>query len=80
MKVVQAMEQDMTIEEQAGDWCTRLALGHLAPEEMAEFDEWLSADRANQEVFDRAQLAWRGLSAIADSPEHMRSRFRSRLI
>jgi len=41
----------------------------LAPAEQAEFDEWISAHDAHGEIFDRAQVAWRGLSAIADRPE-----------
>lgn len=69
MKLVQALDHKATIEEQAIIWCTRLASGHLASAEQAEFDEWLSADSAHGEIFDRAQIVWRGLSAIADSPE-----------
>ena len=69
MKLVQAPDHKATIEEQASIWCTRLASGHLAPAEQAEFDEWISADNAHGEIFDRAQIAWRGLSAIADRPE-----------
>lgn len=69
MKLVQALDHKATIEEQAIIWCTRLASGHLAPAEQAEFDKWLLADNAHGEIFDRAQITWRGLSAIADSPE-----------
>ena len=69
MKLVQALDHKTTIEEQASIWCTRLASGHLAAAEQAEFDEWISAHDAHGEIFDRAQIAWRKLSAIADSPE-----------
>nr|WP_237392377.1 FecR domain-containing protein [Aurantiacibacter rhizosphaerae] len=67
--MVEVAGSSMTIEEQASAWCIRLASGHLDPAEQAEFDEWISADDAHGKVFDRAQMAWRGLSAIADSPE-----------
>jgi len=69
VRLVQALDHNATIEEQASAWCIRLASGHLAPAEQAEFDEWISAHDAHGEIFDRAQVAWRGLSAIADRPE-----------
>ncbi|MEJ2459662.1 MAG: FecR domain-containing protein [Novosphingobium sp.] len=59
----------MTPEEQAGAWCVRLASGGLSPAEQAEFDDWMVEDPSHDELFDRALIAWRGISAIADSPE-----------
>lgn len=69
MTSAQEQQQQMTPEEQAGAWCARLAFRGLSPDEQAEFDHWIMANPSHGELFDHALIAWRGLSAIADSPE-----------
>jgi transmembrane sensor len=56
-------------EEQAGEWCVRVAEGSLDPQSQAAFDRWRASDAANAAAFDRALEIWGGLQAIASQPE-----------
>jgi transmembrane sensor len=63
-------DDDMpTREEQAGEWCVRLATGSLSQSDQAAFDRWMAADPANMACFDQALTVWQGLHAISDAPE-----------
>ncbi|HUE79614.1 MAG TPA: FecR domain-containing protein [Sphingomicrobium sp.] len=63
------MSVEMTREEQAGDWCVRLASNTMSREDEAQFDAWLAGDPANSACFDKALKVWHSLHAVADSPE-----------
>lgn len=56
-------------EEQAGEWCVRLAEGSLDALEQAAFDRWRTDDPANAAAFERALEVWSGLQAIGNQPE-----------
>lgn len=55
-------------DEQASDWCCRLAEGQLTFEEEEEFEAWLIADPANQVALERMVSVWQGVGAIANAP------------
>ena len=55
-------------EEQAAEWCWRLADRALTEAERDEFDAWLRADPRHREAFDEMVTVWQGTDAIADMP------------
>lgn len=55
--------------EQASEWCVRVATGSLSPSEQAAFDAWTRADPANSRAFDQALTVWQGMRAIVETPE-----------
>ena len=55
-------------EEQAAEWCWRMAERALTPAEQSEFDAWLRADTRHREAFDEMVTVWKGTDAIAEMP------------
>lgn len=55
-------------EEQAADWCWRIADRALTDAEQAEFDTWIRADPRHQQMFDEMVAVWKGTDAIAEMP------------
>lgn len=64
----QAHDTPMGYEEQAAEWCWRIADRALADHEQAEFDAWIRADPRHQQVFDEMVAVWKGTDAIAEMP------------
>jgi transmembrane sensor len=60
-------------EEQAADWCVRLAEGTLSAAEQCAFDVWI-ADSDNQVAMEEASTVWRSIDAAADKAEFIRFR------
>lgn len=57
-----------TIEEQAAEWCFKLADGPLVETERAEFEKWLEVDYRNRAAFDQMISVWHWTDAIAGMP------------
>ncbi|WP_428627498.1 FecR family protein [Sphingopyxis sp.] len=55
-------------EEQAAEWCWRIADRALTPTEQIAFDAWMSADPRHRSLFDEMVQVWRGTDAIAEMP------------
>jgi transmembrane sensor len=55
-------------EEQAADWCWRIADRALTEAERGAFDAWLRADPRHREAFDEMVTVWEGTDAIAEMP------------
>lgn len=55
-------------EEQAAEWCWRIADRALTDQEQAEFDAWIRADPRHQQVFDEMVAVWKGTDTIAEMP------------
>jgi transmembrane sensor len=58
----------MGYEEQAAEWCWRIADRALDDSEQAEFDAWIRADLRHQQVFDEMVAVWKGTDTIAEMP------------
>jgi transmembrane sensor len=58
----------MPYEEEAADWCWRIAEGALAPEDQQAFDAWLTADPRHRDTFEDMVTVWQGTDAIAEMP------------
>lgn len=66
-----ALTQDdtpMGYEEQAAEWCWRIADRTLTDPEQAQFDAWIRADPRHQQVFDEMVAVWKGTDTIAEMP------------
>lgn len=57
-----------TFEDQAADWCWRIAERALDDAEQAQFDAWIRADPRHQAVFDEMVAVWKGTDTIAEMP------------
>ena len=55
-------------EEEAAEWCWRLADGVLEPGDQETFDRWLHADPRHREAFENVATVWHGTDAIAEMP------------
>jgi transmembrane sensor len=55
-------------DEEAADWCMRLAEGGLQPAEQAQFDAWVRID-GNRSAFQDALAIWQGIDEAAHLPE-----------
>src|SRR5260370_38045361 len=62
-----------SVDEQAADWCLRLAEATLQPSEQGEFDRWI-ADPRHRKAFEEAVVIWRGVESAADQPELLQMR------
>jgi len=58
----------MGYEEQAAEWCWRIADRALTEHEQAQFDAWIRADPRHQQVFDEMVAVWKGTDTIAEMP------------
>lgn len=58
----------MGYEEQAAEWCWRIAESALSDDEQAQFDAWIRADPRHQQVFDEMVAVWKGTDTIAEMP------------
>lgn len=67
----------MGYEEQAAEWCWRIAECALTDEEQAEFDRWIRADPRHQQVFDEMVAVWKGTDTIAEMPGFLSLRARA---
>ncbi len=63
-------------DEQAADWCLRLAEDGLTPEEQRAFDAWLEVPE-HRAAFEDALLVWQGAEGAAEKPEAIRLRTRA---
>jgi len=63
-------DDDMPLdhEEQAAEWCWRIADRVLTESERDEFDAWLRADPRHREAFEEMVTVWKGTDAIAEMP------------
>lgn len=63
-------DDDMLLdhEEQAAEWCWRIADRVLTESERDEFDAWLRADPRHREAFEEMVTVWKGTDAIAEMP------------
>lgn len=55
-------------EEQAAEWCCRLADRPLTDAEEDAYDAWLSADPRHQQVLDEMVAVWKNTDTIAEMP------------
>lgn len=55
-------------EEQAAEWCWRIADRVLTEAERDDFDAWLREDPRHREAFDEMVTVWKGTDAIAEMP------------
>lgn len=60
-------------DEQAADWCVRIAEAPLSPDEQREFEAW-QRDPENAAALEYALLAWRNMGDAAEKPEVVRIR------
>ena len=58
----------MGYEEQAAEWCWRIADRALTEHEQAQFDAWIRGDPRHQQVFDEMVAVWKGTDTIAEMP------------
>lgn len=63
-------------DEQAADWCLRLAEDSLTADEQRAFDAWLEVP-AHRAAFEDALLVWQGAEGVAERPEAIRLRTRA---
>ena len=61
-------DMPMDHEEQAAEWCWRIADRALTEHEQAQFDAWIRADPRHQHVFDEMVAVWKGTDTIAEMP------------
>jgi len=61
-------EEPMDRDEQAADWCLRMADETQTPAERQAFQDWI-ADAANREAFEEATILWQRVESAADRPE-----------
>ena len=61
-------ETPMGYEEQAAEWCWRIADRALTDLEQAQFDVWIRANPRHQQVFDEMVAVWKGTDTIAEMP------------
>ena len=68
--MIHSADDDMPLahEEQAAEWCWRIADRALSESERDEFDAWLRADPRHREAFDEMVTVWKGTDAIAEMP------------
>lgn len=64
-------------EEQAAEWCWRLADRPLTDAEQEEYEAWLKADRRHQQAFDKMVAVWKATDAIAEMPGFLSLRARA---
>lgn len=58
-------------EEQAADWCRRIADTPLSDAEHLEFEQWIHADPRHEECFDEMVSVWKAVDAIAATPDFL---------
>lgn len=61
-------EDPVDRDEQAAEWCWRIADGALCEDDQRVFDAWLHADPGNRQAFDEMIAVWQGTDAIAEMP------------
>jgi transmembrane sensor len=68
------LELPQGTDEEAADWCMRLAEGELQRAEQVQFGAWLKRDE-NRSAFQEALAVWHGVDEAAHLPEfiHIRS-------
>lgn len=73
------IREDMPLgyEEQAAEWCWRIADRALTEHEQAQFDAWIRADPRHQQVFDEMVAVWKGTDTIAEMPGFLSLRARA---
>jgi len=64
-------------EEQAAEWCWRIADRALTDTECDDFDAWINADPRHRAAFDEMVTVWKGTDAIADMPGFLSLRARA---
>lgn len=67
------IERVLSRDEQAAEWCVRLADERLEPCDQLLFDEWIG-DAGNRAAFELAIRVWRGVDVAARQPEVIRLR------
>ena len=55
-------------DEEAADWCLRLAEGHLTDRDRDAFDAWI-ADPKRRAAFEDAIVVWQGVESLGAGPE-----------
>lgn len=58
-------------EEQAAEWCLRLADRPLTDDEREEYEAWLKADPRHQQALDKMVTVWEYTDAIAGMPRFL---------
>ncbi len=71
------VDSPLGYEEQAAEWCWRIADRALTDCEQLEFDAWIRADARHQQVFDEMVVVWKGTDAIAEMPGFLSLRARA---
>lgn len=61
-------DMPLAYEEQAAEWCWRIADRVLTESERDAFDAWLRADPRHREAFEEMVTVWKGTDAIAEMP------------
>ncbi|MDZ3833385.1 MAG: FecR domain-containing protein [Sphingopyxis sp.] len=56
------------MEEEAAEWCWRIADRSLSEDEQKAFDAWVRADTRHQHLFDDMVAVWKGTDTIAEMP------------
>jgi len=57
-----------SIEEQAAEWCWRLADGALTTTQQTQFDRWIGVDASHRHALEDMVTVWQGTEAIAEMP------------
>jgi len=70
-----AEEIDSALDEEAADWCMRIAEATLEGAARSEFDHWM-AEARNRKAFEEAVFVWRGVEVAAGQPEILQLRSR----
>ncbi|MBS0420049.1 MAG: FecR domain-containing protein [Proteobacteria bacterium] len=65
-----------SVDEQAADWCLRLAEAHLQPAEWDELECWM-ADPRHRKALEEAVTVWRSVEDAAEQPELIQLRSRA---
>ncbi|WP_447728870.1 FecR family protein [Sphingomonas koreensis] len=77
MTAVTQDDMPLDYEEQAAEWCWRIADRALTDQEQAQFDAWIRADPRHQQVFDEMVAVWKGTDTIAEMPGFLSLRARA---
>lgn len=64
----------MSLLEEAGLWCFRLADGDLSDEQQAAFEDWLMQSGEHRQAFEDTVRTWHGVDEISRQPDMISAR------
>ena len=63
---VTAFPDKATIKEEAGAWIVKIDQGELSPEQISEFQQWLSQSRYHREYVEKLAQNWDSMSILSE--------------